>query len=143
MNMAKLTAKEVQEKHARRLKGSIEDMRSGIDRVTVSPTSLAAAKQDKMKTKLNEAIDSGKWAAGLRAVTLDEWKEKITTKGLPRVAAGIDGAAGKVEKFYDQLLPHIDKTVADVKKMPDLSLEDSINRVGTFIRGMAKFRFEK
>jgi len=141
--MAKLTAKEVQEKHARRLKGSIEDMRSGIDRVTVSPTSLAAAKQDKMKTKLNEAIDSGKWAAGLRAVTLDEWKEKITTKGLPRVAAGIDGAAGKVEKFYDQLLPHIDKTVADVKKMPDLSLEDSINRVGTFIRGMAKFRFEK
>lgn len=141
--MAKLTAKEVQEKHGRRLKGAIDDMRQGIARVTVSPTALAAAKQDKMKSKLNAAIDSGKWAAGLKAVSLDEWKDKITTKGLPRVAAGIDGAAAKVEKFYDQLLPHIDKTVADVKKMPDLTLEDSINRVGTFIRGMAKFRFEK
>jgi len=141
--MAKLTPKEVQEKHGRRLKGSIEDMRAGINRVTVAPTHQAAAKQDKMKAKLNEAIDSGKWAQGLRAVSLDEWKEKITTKGLPRVAAGIDAAAPKVEKFYDQLLPHIDKTVTEIKKMPDLTLEDSINRVGTFIRGMAKFRFEK
>lgn len=141
--MAKLTPKEVQDKHARRLKGAIDDMRSGIAKVTVAPTLQAAAKQDKMKQKLNESIDSGKWAQGLKAVSLDEWKEKITNKGLPRVAAGIDGAAAKVEKFYDQLLPHIDKTVEEVKKMPDLTLEDSINRVGTFIRGMAKFNFQK
>jgi len=141
--MAKLTPKEVQEKHGRRLKGAIEDMRAGIERVSVAPTQLAANKQEKMKQKLNAAIDSGKWAAGLRAVSLDDWKQKITTKGLPRVAQGIDEAAPKVEKFYTQLLPHIDKTVADVKKMPDLTLEDSINRVGTFIRGMAKFKFDK
>ena len=141
--MAKLTPKEVQEKHARRLKGAIDDMRVGIERVSVAPTLLAAAKQDKMKARLNAAIDSGKWAAGLKAVSLDQWKKQITEKGLPRVAAGIDAASAKVEKFYDQLLPHIDKTVVEIKKMPDLTLEDSINRVGTFIRGMSKFRFEK
>ena len=78
--MGRLTAKEVQEKHARRLKGSIEDMRAGIERVTASPTAAAAAKQDKMKAKINAAIDSGKWAAGLRSVSLEEWKDKVTTK---------------------------------------------------------------
>ncbi len=141
--MARLTAKEVQEKHGRRLKGAIEDMRSGIERVTVSPTAQAAAKQEKMKARINAAIDSGKWAAGLRAVSLEEWKDKITTKGLPRVAAGIDAAAGKVEKFYGQLLPHIDKVKVDVQKLPDLTLEDSINRMSTFVRGMARFSFKK
>lgn len=141
--MAKLTAKEVQEKHGRRLKGAIEDMRSGIERVNVSPTAQAAAKQEKMKARINAAIDSGKWAAGLRAVSLEEWKDKITTKGLPRVAAGIDAAAPKVEKFYSQLLPHIDKVKVEVQKLPDLTLEDSINRMSTFVRGMARFTFKK
>ena len=141
--MAKLTAKEVTEKHARRLKGSIEDMRLGIEKVTSSPTAAAAAKQDKMKAKINAAIDSGKWAQGLRAVSLEEWKEKITSKGLPRIASGIDGAGAKVEKFYTQLLPHIDSQVANIKKLPDLTLEDSINRMSTFVRGMAKFSFKK
>ena len=141
--MAKLSPSEVTEKHARRLKGSIEDMRAGIERVTSSPTAAAAAKQDKMKAKINAAIDSGKWAAGLRAVSLEEWKDKVTTKGLPRVAAGIDAAAPKVEKFYSQLLPFIDTVKGNVKKMPDLTLEDSINRMSTFVRGMAKFSFKK
>ena len=141
--MAKLNPKEVTEKHGRRLKGAIEDMRMGIEKVTASPTAAAAAKQDKMKAKINAAIDSGKWAAGLRAVSLEEWKDKITTKGLPRIAAGIDGASVKVEKFYGQLLPHIDRVQADVKRLPDLTLEDSINRMSTFIRGMAKFSFKK
>lgn len=141
--MAKLNAKEVTEKHARRLKGAIEDMRIGIEKVSVAPTAQAAAKQDKMKAKINAAIDSGKWANGLRAVSLEEWKGKITSKGLPRIASGIDGATAKVEKFYSQLLPHIDRTVADVKRLPDLTLEDSINRMSTFVRGMAKFSFKK
>lgn len=141
--MAKLSAKEVTEKHARRLKGAVEDMRVGIEKVTSSPTAAAAAKQDKMRAKIVASIDSGKWAAGLRAVSLEEWKDKITTKGLPRVASGIDGAAAKVEKFYTQLLPHIDRVQSDIRKMPDLTLEDSINRMSTFVRGMAKFSFKK
>ena len=119
--MAKLSAKEVTEKHARRLKGAVEDMRVGIEKVTSSPTAAAAAKQDKMRAKIVASIDSGKWAAGLRAVSLEEWKDKI----------------------YTQLLPHIDRVQGDVKKMPDLTLEDSINRMSTFVRGMAKFSFKK
>jgi ElaB/YqjD/DUF883 family membrane-anchored ribosome-binding protein len=138
--MARLTPAEYQEKHARRLKGAIDDMRRGVENVMQSPTAKAAAKADKMRANIVASIDSGKWAAGLNRVTVEEWKSKMIEKGLNRVASGIDGAADKVTAFASELLPHIDKGVDQVKKMPDLTLEDSINRMTTFIRHMSKFK---
>jgi hypothetical protein len=138
--MAKLTAAEYTEKHARRLKAATDDMRKGIEAVTVSPTSKAATKADKMRANIVASIDSGKWAAGLKRVTLDEWKTKMIDKGLNRVASGIDGAADKVTAFASELLPHIDKGVDAINKMPDTTLEDNITRMTTFIRHMSKFK---
>jgi len=138
--MAKVTPDEFVEKHARRLKGATEDIRRGVERVTESPTIKAAAKQEKMKMNLNAALDSGKWAAGLKRVSLEEWKGKMIDKGIGRIAAGIDAAAPKVRSFAAELLPHIDTLQGQIKTMPDVSLEDNINRMTTFIRGMAKFK---
>ncbi len=138
--MSKLTAKEFQEKHNRRLKAAVEDMRKGVENVTESPTQKAAQKVDKMRTNLVASIDNGKWAAGLNRVTLEDWKDKMINKGINRVATGIDGAAAKVEAFAGQLLPHIDKAQAKVKKMPDVTLEDNITRMVEFTREMSKFK---
>ena len=138
--MAKLTAQEFQQKHARRLKAAVEDVRTGIDRVTENPCDKAAAKQDKMLANLTSAVSSGKWAAGLKRVTLEEWKRKARDIGVNRIAAGIDGAADKVVAFAEQLLPHIDREQAKIKAMPDVTLDDNINRMTTFIRGMANFK---
>jgi len=138
--MAKVTPDQFVEKHARRLKGAVEDMRRGVDRVTEAPTAKAAKKVDKMRTNLLAALDSGKWARRLESVSLEEWKSKMVDKGIPRVAAGIDAAAPKVKAFAEELLPHIDRVQAEVKKMPDVTLEDSINRMVNFTRGMAKFQ---
>lgn len=137
--MAKLTPEQFREKHARRLKASVEDIRSGVARVTESPTAKAASKVDKMRTNLLKALDSGKWAQRLKAVSLEEWKRKMTDVGINRIAAGIDAAAEKVEDFAAQLLPFQDKLSKDIERMPDVTLEDNINRMTTFIRGMAKF----
>ena len=138
--MAKLTAHEFQEKHARRLKASIEDMRLGVSKVTESPTAKAAKSVDKMRARIVESIDSGKWAAGLNRVTLEEWKSKMIDKGINRVAAGIDAASGKVIAFAEDLLPHVDVGQTLVKKMPDVTLEDSIARMTAFTRHMAKLK---
>ncbi len=138
--MAKLTAAEFQAKHAGRLKAAVEDMRRGIDRVTESPTEKAASKQDKMLTNLTSAVSSGKWAAGLKRVSLDEWKRKARDVGVNRVAAGIDAAKDKVISFAEALLPHIDRSKAAIAGMPDVTLDDNINRMSTFIRKMAEFR---
>jgi len=141
--MARLNAVEYQEKHARRLSAAIPDVQKGIDRVTVNPCEQAAAKQDKMLTNLTAAITDGTWAAGLRRVTLEEWKKKARDIGTGRITPGIIAAKEKVIAFAEQLLPHIDKGVADIKKMPDISLEDNINRCTTFIRHMAGFKRTK
>lgn len=138
--MARVTAEEFQEKHARRLKGAVEDIRKGVERVTKNPCELAAAKSEKMLARLTESVTNGKWAANLRAVSLDDWKTKMSEKGIPRISGGIDGAKDKVISFAKDLLPHVDAGVDKVAKMPDLTIEDSINRAGTFIRHMANFK---
>ena len=137
--MSKLTAAEFQEKHARRLKGAVEDVRKGIDRVTESPTAKAAAKADKMLTNLTSSVQSGKWAAGLKRVSLEEWKRKTRDVGVNRIAAGIDASKDKVIAFAEELLPHIDRGQEKIKGMPDITLDDSINRMTTFTRHMAGF----
>lgn len=138
--MAKVTPEEFAEKHNRRLKAALPDMEAGIRRVSEAPTAKAAAKQEKMKQKIVQAIDSGVWANRLKAVGLEEWKEKAISKGITRVSAGIDASKGKVQDFASQLLPYVDAARAKIEKMPDITLEDSINRMATFIREMAKFK---
>ena len=127
------------EKHARRLKGSLQDIADGIARVTESPTAKAAGAQTKMLQNLTASVTSGKWASRLKAVSLDEWKAKITDKGLGRIAGGIDGAHDKVVAFAGQLLAHEQTLLDSVGKMPDLTLEDSISRMTAWTRGMSKF----
>lgn len=141
--MARLTSTEFQEKHARRLSAATEDVRRGIDRVTVNPCEQAAAKKDKMLANLTASVTDGRWERGLKRVTLEQWKDKAKNVGVGRIAAGITAAKDKVIAFADQLLPHIDSGLSKIKTMPDLSLEDNINRMVTFSRHMSELKRTK
>ena len=138
--MAKLSPAEFADKHAKRLKAASAEMRTGIERVTESPTAKAAAKQDKMRAKLLESIDNGTWAARLKGVTIEDWKSKMLNVGVGRVASGIDAAHDKVVDFATQLLPAVDAAKRKVEAMPDLTLEDNIARMSEYIREMGKFK---
>ena len=138
--MAKLSPAEFADKHAKRLKAASAEMRTGIERVTESPTAKAAAKQDKMRAKLLESIDNGTWAARLKGVTIEDWKSKMLNVGVGRVASGIDAAHDKVVAFATQLLPAVDAAKRKVEAMPDLTLEDNIARMSEYIREMGKFK---
>ena len=128
------------EKHARRLKASEPDIRAGINRVTEAPGAKAAKKADKMRTHLLAKIDDGTWAKNVAGVPLEEWKSKAITKGVPRIAVGIDAAAAKVESFASKLLPAVEAAATKVEAMPDLTLSDMIARSSAFITEMAKFK---
>lgn len=138
--MAKLTPEEAALKQASRLKSSTEDIRRGIERVTSSPTLKAVAKQDKMKQKLVASIDNGAWAKGLKNVSLEDWKKAASEVGVNRIAAGIDAAQPKQTAFYAKLLPAVDAAKGKIAAMPDVTLDDSINRMTTYTREMAKFK---
>ena len=135
----RITPTEFQDKHARRLKAAVEDIRLGVQRVTVSPTAQAADKQAKMLAELTRAVQSGKWASRLRAVTLEDWRTKTIDKGLNRIAAGIDAAAAKQVDFATKLFAFENTLLTKITAMPDLTIEDSINRATTWIREMSKF----
>lgn len=138
--MAKLTPKQAREKHARNLKASVPDIQIGVDAVSEAPGKKAAAQQEKMLANLTEAVRSGKWARRVEGVSLEDWKATMLNKGVGRIAAGIDGASEKVEAFFAQLFPYQDTLQAEIDRLPDLTLEDSIQRMTAWVRGMANFK---
>ena len=137
--MARFTPEEVQEKHARRLKAAVPDIIAGVNKVTEAPGKKAAAKAAKMKANLVAKLDDGTWARRVAAVPLEDWKASMIDKGAARISAGIDGAKDKTIAFYGQLLPAVDAAQAKIANMPDVTIEDNINRVGTYLREMGKF----
>lgn len=142
--MAKgLSPQEVAEKHLRRTQAAVPDMIKGVNSVTANPAQQAIAKKDKLVSRWNESVQNGKWERGLGRVSLDDWKKSMTEKGANRVAAGLQASQQKMVDFYGELLPFQADLSAKVAKMPDLTIEDSINRAATFIRGMAEFRRSK
>ena len=132
-------ARTVAEKWARRLKGAVEDIRMGVEAVTENPAEKAAAKKAKWIARMTSKEVQDKWEARLRTVTLEDWKNAMLAKGLGRIAAGVDEATPDFETFMSELLPHIEEGRRAIARMPDVTLEDNIRRMETFIRHMAKF----
>lgn len=135
--MARVTAAEYAEKHARRLKASTEDIRKGISRVSVAPGVQAAKSAQLMLQKIMEAVNSGMWAAQVSSVSLEDWKRAATEKGIGRIAAGIDAAQPRQIQMAEKLLAAVDASAAKVNSMPKGTLEDSIARMTTFAREMS------
>jgi hypothetical protein len=101
---------------------------------------LAAAKQDKMLQNLTASVLSGKWAANVSAVTLQQWKDAMLTKGVQRYGAGVAAAQPKMQAFMGKLLPYLAGIQTQLASMPDLTLQDNINRVIYQITEMSKFK---
>ena len=132
--------KQVAEKWVRRSQAATQDMVNGVNNVTRNPAEQAIAKEQKLVNNWNAAIQSGKWKRGMQAVTLDGWKQSMIQKGAPRVAAGVQSAQAKQEQFYAELIPYQDSLQSKLAAMPDLTLEDSINKAVEWMRGMSKFK---
>ena len=61
-------------------------------------------------------------------------------KGLRRIGEGAEKAQGKVEDIASALLEFEEKLQEEIKRMPDLTLDDNVARAEKWIREMAKFK---
>jgi len=138
--MAPKDPKAVAEKWVRRSQAATQDMVNGVNAVTTNPAQQAIAKEQKLLQNVTQAIQSGKWRRGMQTVTLESWKASMVQKGAPRVSAGVQAAQSKQEGFYSELLPYQEQLQSKLSGMPDLTLEDSINRAVTWMRGMNSFK---
>lgn len=139
----KLSANEISDKWNRRTKASVSDIQAGIDRVSENPAQKAISKKEKMKANLVAAIDNGTWARRLGEVSLEDWKSKTRAKVAERLAGGVDGAMNKRGKFDAWLVSTLNGVLPDIEKMPDMTLEDSVNRVRKLMEHMSKNAYKR
>ena len=137
--MVKLTPAESAEKWGRRLKGSTEDIRTGVIRVTEAPGKKAAEKKGKWVAKMTDAKVQDKWAKRVGEVSLEDWKKQMVDVGIGRISAGVDAEVPDMGDFYSEVFPYIETGQKEVEAMADITLEDSIARMDKFVRHMSKF----
>lgn len=138
--MARTTPQEFADKWKRRLSGATEDVRRGIDKVSVAPGQMAAQAQDAMLTNLTESVTSGRWANRVGSVTLNDWKTAARDKGVGRIATGAAAAESKMAQVAQTLLPAVDAAAAAARQIPKVTIEDSIQRAATFMRQMREYK---
>ena len=138
--MVKVTPQEGAQKWAQRLTAAVEDIRRGVQKVTDSPTQKAAEKRDKWIAELQRAAQEGRWEAGLRSVSLEEWKNAMMSKGLARIPDGARAAQGKYAQVAESLYRYIEDGQRRIQAMPDTTLEQRIQRMVEFIRYMSQYK---
>lgn len=119
------------------LANSTAKIQRGIQRVQQAPGAKAAAKADKWLQGVQGAKD--KFARNVGAVTLGEWQQ-ATTEAVGRVA---EGAMRKQSKYANAVTPvfqHMQNVLATVDNMPDLTLDQRIQKSVSFQKGMAGYR---
>lgn len=136
--MAKTDASQVAETWKNRLSAATTEIQNGVNRVTTAPGQQAAAKRDLWLARLQAS--QAKWARNVAAVPLDEWKNKMLTVGVPRIAQGAAANQHKMQDFMTEFLPFVNNVAQKVRQMPNTTLEDSIARATTQIRETAKFQ---
>lgn len=132
-----------QEKQIRRAQAATQDFIDGVQATTKNPMERAIAKREKMKIAWLQAIDSGKWAENLGAVTVGEWKEITSKKGGARYAEGVGAAANKILQFHQQFSQFLASHMQKINSLPDTTAAERLNKMMENAKGIATFRFTR
>ena len=124
-----LTAADMSKRWGDNLRNAVPRITAGIDAVTESPTEKAAANAEAYAAGVQAAVASGKFQAGLRKVSLSDWKSVTKTKVTSNLSAGITAAMPKRQKFDAWLKPTLESNMATNNALPKRTIEDSINKM--------------
>lgn len=124
-------------KWVRNISSATADITKGVQAVQTAPGQAAAAQSQKWLQNIQNA--QAKWKARVAAVPLADWQNSMINVGIPRIAQGATAKQGKFTSFMTDFLPYLQQGVAAIDRMPNLTLEDSINRATAMIRHNAKF----
>lgn len=128
------------EKWSRNLAASGEAIKNGVNAVTVSPTEKAAQRADAYAAGVAKSVADGKFQAGLRRVTLDDWKQKVLRVGLARIASGAAEAKPKMQRFLADFAPHVEAGQRMLESMPRGDLQTNIQRAIAMMQHNAQFK---
>lgn len=130
-------------KWAQRLGSSTQAYTDGINRVNVSPMSLAAKNVNAYLAGVQAAVSSGKYVQGLSRGTLQSWQQACIQKGAQRIGAGATAAQPKMLAFMQQFLPFVQQAQATVKAMPNDTYEGRKARANAMMDALHQFKRTK
>jgi hypothetical protein len=119
------------------MQGAGDSIREGVMAVTVAPGVKAAKQKQVWLAKLNAAAD--KWATNVGKVTLGDWQDAMTTRGIANIQSGVTAKAGNYQAFAAKFFSHLSAGKATIDNMPKATLQDGINKAIAQIQWNAKY----
>lgn len=124
------------QKWSRNLGAATDSIRAGVQAVQTAPGQVAATRRQLWVQNTQAAAD--KWARNVASVTLSDWQNSMTTKGIDRIAAGATAAEPKMGAFLGRLLPFQENLKRGLPQRG--TLEQNLARMNAFVRGMSNFK---
>lgn len=112
--MPKLTPQELGALWAQKTAGSVERYKTGVGKVQGNPMQKAIAAKERCLQGFTDAITSGRWEAGLAAVSEQQWKTACVEKGAAAIATAARVAQEKVVRAEMRMGPIRDGIVASL-----------------------------
>jgi len=117
-----------------------QKMTDGVNAVNQSPGQAAAAKADTWQIRVSSADAKAKFIRKTSALSLGDWKNAMLQKGISRVSSGAQAAQSKMLKHLSAFIPFVQNIAANVRNMPNATLEDRIARMTAQVRATAQFQ---
>ena len=137
-----LSPQDVANRWAQGLANATQKMTASANALTQAPTAQAAAAVQTWIARLNDPKTQAKWQSKLQAVTLQQWQQAYTQKGIPRVSQGAQQAINtKMVPFFTKWLPYEAAGQQQVKQMPKTTLQDRIARAVFMINYNSQFTY--
>lgn len=116
-----------------------QKLMAGVNAVTINPMEQAAARSDAMLAGIQQAVMSGKWADSLRGTSLQQWKDSMQNKTVPRLQSGAVAGESKMQNFMTQWLPFEQGVVSQLPPRGDLAT--NIGRATAVMQQNAQFKY--
>jgi len=107
----------------------------GVQSTTKDPTALAVNAQAKLTQNFNAAVSSGRWARALQAVGKAGWQAATVAKA-QNYSTGINASEQKYLAAIGPVLQIEAQLQQQIAAMPNVTLQDSINRMAAWATGL-------
>lgn len=126
MARPRLTAEQATQRLIQGAQANVGRYVSGIQSVTESPMAKAASKAAKAAAGYADAIQSGRWQAGLASSSIEEWRAGAVAGGGSAYTAGIQAKAGKIARKLGPALAQTYDVADSVANMPTDTVQQRI-----------------
>jgi len=116
-----------------------ENYLKGISAPRKDPIKAAIAAEDKWAAKVQEAIKEKRRAKALETISMEEWAA-MAEAGADRLVDGVKMRRHKIERFWKNWSPLLERHLAEIDKLPDKTDADREKRMLENLRGLKKLK---